>query len=91
MAEATTYSRANGVLALVAASGALVLVALEGYDGNSAAAGVFGFLGLGLALQGLDDIVWQGRQERILVPLKRVVRGLTLACALWVAAGWFLG
>jgi urea transporter len=89
VAEAKTYSRANGVLALVAASGALVLVALEGYDGNSAMAGLFGFLGLSLVLQGLDDLVWQGRQERVLVPLKRVVVGLALVCALWVAVGWF--
>jgi hypothetical protein len=79
VADLATYSRTNGWIAAGAAAGLFLLVVLEGYDGNSALAGWWGFLGLSIGLQALDDLVWEGSQD----PLVRRLRfgGVILAVA----------
>jgi hypothetical protein len=75
-----TYSRTNGWIAAGAAAGLFLLVVLEGYDGNSALAGWWGFLGLSIGLQALDDLVWQGRQDPLVRRLQIAAAVLAVVC-----------
>ncbi len=82
------YSRNNGYLAAAGAAGMFVLVLLEVLDRNSALAGLWGFLGLTLALQALDDLVWNGSQDRVVRPLRYAALGLAGLFLVWAVAGW---
>jgi len=75
-----TYSRTNGWIAAAGASGLFLLVVLEGYDGNSALAGWWGFLGLAIGLQALDDLVWNGSQDPLVLRLRIGAAALAVAC-----------
>jgi hypothetical protein len=79
----TTYSSTNGRLGGALAVVCLVLCVLDGLAGRVPMAGLFGFLGVLLALQSLDDLFWQGAQDAVVVPLKRVLIGLVIGCAVW--------
>lgn len=81
-----TYSRTNGWIGLAAAATCFVVAVLDGLDGNMALAGLFGFFAVVLGLQALDDLVWQGSQDRVTVPLKRVFGALALGCLVWAVA-----
>lgn len=80
-----TYSRTNGWIGAVAAVTCFVVAVLDGWDGNVALAGLFGFLSLSLALQAGDDLVWQGNQP-VVAPLRKVAAALTLGFAVWAVA-----
>lgn len=82
------YSRGNGWLGAAAAVGLFTLTVLEGLDGFSPLALMWGFLGIAIGLQALDDLVWRGRQEAVVLPLQRVAFGLTILAALWGVATW---
>jgi hypothetical protein len=75
-----TYSRTNGWIATGATAGLFLLVVLEGYDGNSALAGWWGFLGLSIGLQALDDLVWQGRRDPLVRRLQIAAAVLAVVC-----------
>lgn len=78
-----TYSRTNGWFAAALAAMCLVVAALDGLSGRAAYAGLFGFVGLLMALQAMDDLVWAGSQDGVVKPLKRVVTVLVAIFAVW--------
>ncbi len=78
-----TYSTTNGRIGLAAAVGCLVVAVLDGLGGNVAMAGFFGFFALLLGLQAMNDLTWEGSQDSVVVPLKRVFGALSIACGLW--------
>lgn len=82
------YSRTNGWIGLVATSGLLLLCVLEGLGGLSPSAALWGFLGLAIGLQAVDDLLWQGSQDAVVVPLKKVAFGLVVVAGLWAAYAW---
>jgi len=77
-------SRTNGWLGAAAALTCFLVALFDGLDGNVAMAGLFGFFAVVLGLQAMDDLVWHGSQNRVVVPLKRVFGALTIGCLLWV-------
>lgn len=77
------HSRTNGWFAAVLAGMCLLVALLDGIDGRAAYAGLFGFVGLLMGLQAMDDLVWEGSQDHVVKPLKRATMVLVAGFALW--------
>jgi hypothetical protein len=71
-----TYSRSNGWLAAALAAMCLLVALFDGASGRVALAGLFGFVGLLLGLQAMDELVWEGSQDGVVRPMKRIVGAL---------------
>lgn len=85
------YSRGNGIIAGVIATGALAAAGLNGIGGDTAGTLVFGMLALLLGLQAGDELSWQGSQDSVVKPLSVVVLVILVAALAWQVVTWLAG
>jgi len=85
MAE-RVYSKTNGRIGLGLAALCMAVAAFDGYRGDMPLAALFGFLALHLGLSAMDDLVWQGQRDDVVVPLRWAIGGAIVLSIVWAVA-----
>lgn len=80
------YSRTNGWIGVGLAVVCLLVAAFDGYRGDMPLAALFGFAALYVGLTSLDDLVWQGSRDDVVVPLRWAIGGAIALSAVWAVA-----
>lgn len=85
MAE-RVYSKGNGRIGLGLAALCLAVAAFDGYRGDMPLAALFGFAALYVGLTSMDDLVWQGSRDDVVVPLRWATGAAIVLAAAWAVA-----
>lgn len=84
------YSRSNGVIAAVIATGAATVAVLNGVGGDTPGTLVFGMLAILLGLQAGNELAWHGSQDRVLKPLAGVLFAVLLGGLVWAVVAFLV-